>query len=171
MDRFVFISYSRADRQYVDKLENYLLAARVPVWYDRNIVEGDFRRAIEERIQGCVAFVPVISETASQSNWVRDEIAYARASQKPILPLLLAQPRESLIDLIRLQHEDVTGGRLPGHIFVDNLRRHLAGNDRRTAPGQPPTTEVVDNARHYEAPELTDDVIRALAREPRPEVP
>jgi hypothetical protein len=37
----VFISYSRKDRAYVDKLAAHLSAARIRVWYDWGLAAGE----------------------------------------------------------------------------------------------------------------------------------
>jgi hypothetical protein len=147
----VFISYNRVDRAYVQRLADHLAAAGVLVWYDRAIETGDsFSKLIQERIDGCVAFVPVLTPLSAASVWVQREIGYADEVRKPLLPLMLTDCRKPL-QLVDVQHEDVTGGRMPDARYVQRLRALLGtqtfvlpSTDRpgRGRPGPDPTPEA-----------------------------
>jgi hypothetical protein len=120
--RHVFISYSREDRRYVVSLADYLQRAGVNVWYDSEISAGDrVDTVLQQRIDTCAAVVVIWSPAASTSDWVADEIVYARWRQKPIVPLLLHES-DLPMTLIRVQAEDVRGGLMPGDNFIDRLR-------------------------------------------------
>ena len=109
----IFVSYSRADRGYVERLVEYLAAAGVPCWYDHGIAKGDrFDRVIAERIDSCAAVIVVMTRAALESDWVANEIAYAEAKNKRILPLLLSG--SPLVSLARRDYENVAGGAMPG---------------------------------------------------------
>jgi hypothetical protein len=116
----VFISYSRTDTAYVERLAAHLQAAGVPVWVDHEIDYGDrWASVIEAEISSCVAFVPVMTPAAGASEWVEREIHFAQQLGRPILPLLLAgQP---FFRLATTQHEDVTSGAMPTPAFVARL--------------------------------------------------
>jgi TIR domain len=118
----VFISYTRADRAYVDQIAAYLTAADVAVWYDHELAVGEqWRRAIRAEIDRCAAFVVVMTPDAEESSWVDREITYAERQRKRIFPLLLrGHPFFRLSDM---QFEDVTGERMPSAAFVDTLVR------------------------------------------------
>jgi TIR domain-containing protein/effector-associated domain 1 (EAD1)-containing protein len=123
--RYVFISYSRADTAYVMQLVDHLGQAGVAAWVDKEIEHGSqWPEAIRERVDHCSAFVPVMSPDAQKSRWVGLEILRAQNQRKPILPLLLAG--EPFFHLADVQHEDVSGGRMPGEAFVVQLQRCLA---------------------------------------------
>jgi hypothetical protein len=125
MGGHVFISYSHADGNYVERLKRHLEHAGLTVWTDGGIDYGSrWPDVIATHIDDCAAFVPVMSPRSRRSEWVEREILYAQDNNKPILPLLLEGKR--ILQLINVQDEVVTGGRLPSKKFVDNLRE-LAG--------------------------------------------
>jgi hypothetical protein len=122
----VFISYSHAaaDSAYVHRLAEYLTAARVVVWFDREIVSGSrWHAVIEERINSCDAFIVVMSPGARESQWVNREIDQADRQRKPIFPLLLEGDR--FFRLADVQYEDVTGGRMPSPEYITQLPRQV----------------------------------------------
>lgn len=107
----MFISYSRIDRLYVEKLAGHLAGAGIPVWYDMEVTAGErFAKEVSDRIRGCSAFVVVLSPYSCASEWVGRELHYAVEQDKVILPLLLA-PCEVPIQLSGVHYEDVVGGR------------------------------------------------------------
>jgi TIR domain/Bacterial PH domain len=127
----VFVSYSRADRAYVEALAAHLDAAGVSCWYDHRIVVGDrFDQVIAEQIDTCVAFVVVMTPASYASNWVANEIKYAQDHGKRIVPLLLAG--EPFISLTSLDYEDVRGGSMLGPAGVAALRALLGSPPSRT---------------------------------------
>lgn len=92
----VFISYSRVDKEFVDKLASQLRSQGISVWIDdRQIKVGQkIPRRIKEGIFNSDYFLIVISRGAVKSNWVKEELdsAYFEAVvNKPdsILPVLL----------------------------------------------------------------------------------
>jgi hypothetical protein len=120
----VFISYSRTDRAYVDRLAAHLTAGGVSTWHDYRLVAGDrFEAEIQHQIDICSAFIVILSPAASASTWVLDEVSYARErpNPKPVLPLLL-EATEVPLRLRSLHYEDVRGGRLPSPEFMLRLR-------------------------------------------------
>src|ERR1700676_3291608 len=87
----VFISYSRSDRSYVERLVAYLTAEGFDVWMDNQISNGErWDVSLRQQIDACGAFVLVMSPEAEDSHWVGEEVTRARSKGKPILPLLLA---------------------------------------------------------------------------------
>jgi dipeptidyl aminopeptidase/acylaminoacyl peptidase len=120
-----FISYSRADRAYVDKLAAHVESAGVPVWYDYELAAGDrFDSEIQRQIDTCAAFVVVLTPASAASPWVNREIGYAQDQAKPVMPLLLA-PCVAPIRLQDLHREEVIAGQLPSAQFVARLRSLL----------------------------------------------
>jgi WD40 repeat protein len=120
----IFISYSRTDDEYVNRLADYLIVSGLPVWYDYQIATGDrFDRVIASNIEHCGAFVVVMTPAAYESNWVASEVNHAKKHGKPILPLLLSG--EVFMTLNYLDYRDVRGGHLPDDSFLDELANHL----------------------------------------------
>jgi len=122
----VFISYSRRDGEYVGRLERHLIEAGLSVWTDSGIDYGSqWPAVIAQHIDSCGAFVPIMSTRSRESEWVQREILYAQENAKPILPLLRGGKR--FIELINVQEEAVTDGRLPSTRFIDRLRKLADG--------------------------------------------
>ena len=121
MARYVFVSYSRRDSAYVRKLVAFLRKHEFDVWYDDQIPTGErWARTIQTQIDGCAAFVLVMSPDAEESEWVGEEIDRAKAKGRTILPLLLKGG--PTFGLGRIQHYPVPGGVMPGNQFLTRLR-------------------------------------------------
>ncbi len=118
----VFISYSHEDREYVQRLEAALLERGFDVWNDERIDYGErWFRTIIEAIEGCAAFIVVMTSSSHESEWVEREILFALDKGKPIFPLLLRGERFPL--LITTQYVDVTNGRTPSAGFYSRLAK------------------------------------------------
>ena len=72
----VFISYSHADRHFVDKLTKSLEATGVDVWFDKwKIKVGDsITQKINEGIGASDFLIVILSRTSVKSKWVREEL-------------------------------------------------------------------------------------------------
>jgi hypothetical protein len=87
----IFISYSRADRAFKDRLRDDLEAAGVEVWTDERIQLGeDWQRRVTQAIADCRGVVALVSPNAGRSEWVQQDIDTAEALHKPIYPLLIS---------------------------------------------------------------------------------
>ena len=87
----VFISYSRADSAYVQRLQDGLRSRGKDVWVD---VEGIrdaelFPLALRRAIETSDAFVFVISPESVRSPFCEQEVAHARELNKRIVPMAL----------------------------------------------------------------------------------
>jgi WD40 repeat protein len=122
-----FISYSHSnDSAYVDALAAFLASQGITGWYDKGMVSGDrWDEVIRDQIDGCAAFIVVMTPDSEASTWVMREITEAEKQQKPILPLLLAG--RNFFRLGHLQFEDVSQGQLPSKAFVERVRARLEG--------------------------------------------
>lgn len=120
----IFISYSRTDRDYVDKLRVELDSYGLEAWWDSHISTGDrWLATIEREIRQCRAMILIMSPDARESEWVEREIMVAEREKKRIFPLLLNG--ECFMAVINRQYEDVTSGALPPEGFFKNLRAYL----------------------------------------------
>lgn len=87
----VFISYSRRDREQMHLIREGLIAAELSVWSDEKLEPGspswklDVQTAIEAA--GCV--VAVLSPDAKSSEWVNEELGYARLLRKRVFTILV----------------------------------------------------------------------------------
>ncbi|MGJ3238888.1 MAG: TIR domain-containing protein [Anaerolineae bacterium] len=120
----IFISYSRLDHVYSHMLVDRLNAEGFKVWIDTlDLQTGSiWEREIFDAIDGCSAFIVLMSPTAYASDWVLRECQYAEKRGKPTFPLLLEGeefPRYSIS-----QYEDVRQGKLPRDRFFSNLANY-----------------------------------------------
>jgi TIR domain len=133
----VFISYSRADRPYVEQLAAYLAADGILVWYDHELKPADrWLSEIREKIDSCAAFVLVMSPHSEQSPWVEREFAHAADLGKRVVALLLGG--QAFWYQKNANYEDVTGGQMPSPRFVDRLRSLLAAEAASVSQPTPP---------------------------------
>jgi WD40 repeat protein len=90
----VFISYSRRDTEFVNRLQSALEARSRSVWVDvKGIRAGEvFPTALRTAIDECDAFLFVLSPDSLRSTYCADEIEHAEEVEKRILPLLVRDP-------------------------------------------------------------------------------
>ena len=95
----VFLSYSRADRETADVIEDLLRRHGIGCWIDhRGIRLGErFDLEIERAILRSGAVVWLVSSESVQNNYVKYEVTTALNHRRPVLPVRL-EP----IDLLRL---------------------------------------------------------------------
>jgi hypothetical protein len=84
-----FISYSRTDAAFADRLFAALTARGNDPWMDRVGLEGGqaFSPELQRQIDQCDCVLWLLSPDSIKSEWVNDEIAYARGQRKRIIPL------------------------------------------------------------------------------------
>ena len=90
----IFISYSRRDQEFVERLRKSLAERDKDVWVDREDIGPavEWRREIELGIEGSDIFAFVISPDALRSEACGRELAHAAAKKKRIVPLLRHEP-------------------------------------------------------------------------------
>ncbi len=96
----LFISYSRSDGQFVDKLVTSLVKRGFSVFRDTSDIDpGDnFVSTIAKEIRRATGFVAVISDGYVQSHWGKAELYAALASGKVTIPLVLSQASLGALD-------------------------------------------------------------------------
>ena len=109
----IFISYSRLDRETVDRLMEELARRGFDVWVDRKDIDGgsDWRAAISQSIRNCRAFLAVLSSNSTGSKKVVQELALADQHRRQIIPLRLDTceiPADMELQLSTLQWIDFT---------------------------------------------------------------
>jgi F-box protein 11 len=114
----VFVSYSRLDQAYVDRLVALLRERGAKVWIDHQIDYGSrWATVIQTRIRDCSAMLVVMTRASEASQWVQREINEAEHWHKPIFPLLREGDRV-WFRLSDYQSEVVTTGAMPTDGFV-----------------------------------------------------
>jgi hypothetical protein len=106
----LFISYSRADGEFVLRLAGDLRAAGVDLWLDQEDIPPGARwdRAVEEAMKAAPSLLVVLSPVSAASQNVLDEVSYALDTGKRIIPILY-QTCDIPFRLRRLQYVDFTG--------------------------------------------------------------
>jgi len=104
--RHAFVSYSRADSEFAERLAADLKAGGVDVWIDESdLGSGHWDDQVDEALAACHTLLVVLSPAAVQSVNVKNEVASALQEGKTVIPLLLADcaiPHR----LVRLQRVD-----------------------------------------------------------------
>ena len=87
----VFISYSHKNGEACEKIDGMLeKRGDFSVWYDRGLIPGEvFRKRIAEVIRDSEYFIILLSKDSVASDWVLDEVEYAKKLRKKILPIWL----------------------------------------------------------------------------------
>ncbi|HEX2907664.1 MAG TPA: toll/interleukin-1 receptor domain-containing protein [Phototrophicaceae bacterium] len=131
----VFISYSKKNKDYAVQLVNKLRDEGFDVWIDDRQLRSseDWWSSIVSALWGCAAFVVILTPDSDASRWVQREIMLADQRSKPIFPLWLAgsldTPNWSM--LVRIEHEDVRGGKLPPPEFFEQLAQYSPRKPQR----------------------------------------
>jgi hypothetical protein len=86
----VFISYSRKDKEFVQKLIEALIAAKREVWLDETNIEptAEWLKKIFSNIEASDNFLFVISPDSVISTYARKELDHAVLNNKRIVPVL-----------------------------------------------------------------------------------
>jgi hypothetical protein len=105
----IFISYARPDAEFALKLGRDLRSAGANIWLDQlEIVAGErWEDAIEEAINASETILVILSPTSVESDYVKDELSFAREEKKEIIPVLY-QSCKVPFRMRRIQHCDFT---------------------------------------------------------------
>lgn len=109
----LFISYSREDRDQVERLAGALEKAGFRVWWDAALEGGhQFAAEIERQLTAADAVIVVWSEASVRSNWVLDEAMHGR-DKGCLIPVRYDDTPPPLgfrqIQSIDLDNEDLQG--------------------------------------------------------------
>jgi hypothetical protein len=151
----IFISYSRVDKDFVDRLARDIEAVEpLDVWKDRDDIGGgvDWYEAISRAIRECSAFVLVLSPNSTDSRKVAQELSIADKHDRQIVPLTCEScevPAGMELPLARQQTIDFTGD------YDAALARLLAalGSPRPERPKPRPREEPPPRAPEPRQPE------------------
>jgi hypothetical protein len=121
---FAFISYSRSDAVYVDRLAEYLKAEQIAVWLDRAATDPNrWALEIRDQIDRCAAFILVRSPAADRSGWVRREVQRAIEQTKPVLQLQLDSSPSSIDRVVSAA--DALRSAMPAPTWLEQLHKAL----------------------------------------------
>lgn len=89
----IFISYSHHNRTICDTIAASLeKTGSLSVWYDKGLIPGEeYRKRIAEVIRNADYFIVLLSQDSVRSEWVLDEVEYAKKLHKKILPIWIQE--------------------------------------------------------------------------------
>ena len=152
MPHDIFISYSSKDKEKADQLSELLASAGLSVWIDQSGIDvaTSWSGEIVDAIEGCRAFVVLLSPNSIISKNVVREVALAFEKNKKILPLDLepvALSRDLQYTLAGIQRAPMTN--------IDAIIRALGklGLQATSAPSYP----IVRNSGTDFSPFAKDD--------------
>ena len=135
----IFISYSSDDKEYVDRLAEVIEKEGLSVWLDDRLKHGSaWPRVLQERVDECGALIVVMTPRSYDSNWVQDELTYARSEGKPIFNLLLEG--KPWLTGHASHYVDVRDGSLPPTSFYREISRVIGPAKTETASAPTPIT-------------------------------
>ena len=126
----IFISYSRKDLDFVEKLAEDIQQAGYDVWYDLTDLEGGDHWAdeLQAAIDESDVYMLVISPRSVDSEWVEKEFIYADSKDKKIVPVLHEQTDLPLW-LINIHYVDIQGRK-----YNENFQQILEAFDDDEEP-------------------------------------
>ncbi|MBR0351687.1 MAG: toll/interleukin-1 receptor domain-containing protein [Oscillospiraceae bacterium] len=85
----IFISYSHQDADACARIDDaFAKQGNFDVWYDKGLVPGEvYRRKIAGVIREADCFIILLSNSSVTSEWVLDEVEYAKKLRKKIIPI------------------------------------------------------------------------------------
>ena len=125
----VFISYSRTDMDFVQRLAMDLEHAGFDVWWDLTDIQGSevWERKIEEGLRTSQYFIVVLTPASLESRWVRREYLSADNSGVKIVPLKLKSYDVTPLTLRDIQPIDAINR--PYEDVLSDVLRTLKGTD------------------------------------------
>jgi hypothetical protein len=159
----IFISYSKKDIVYAEKLINALRREGFNPWVD---MEGlgagtHWQTRLQKQIISCDAYILIMSRNAFRSKWVPDELVTAKSKGKPIFPLLL-DDTETFLAIQTIQFEDVRGGKLPSEVFYRRLA--TVTTRRRKASQKVDSIRLIAQARQQKVDAAAEKASFYLSR-------
>jgi hypothetical protein len=144
--RTVFLSFSRADSDYAERLTKALKAKGVTVLTGFQAPPGaDVASAILTAVQNADAFVVLVSRTSSGSSWMNAELGAALAEHlsdpsRPIIPVLLDKDADIPALLARYQVIDARSDTTPEAV-ADRILEAISATPafQRESPEKPQT--------------------------------
>lgn len=88
----IFISYSTVDKELAGEIKAKLETAGVKTFLAHEDIEPTTRwqESIKEHLEECDMVLVIITPDSNESEWVQQEIGFAIAKQKTILPLAIS---------------------------------------------------------------------------------
>lgn len=145
---YIFISYSKKNKDYAYQLADFFQENGFDIWLDNQKIESgvNWWNAIVKGLQGCSAFVVLMTPESLNSEWVQREVFLALEGKKPLFPLLLHGQNWPVFVLT--QYADVSHKGMPDKDFLKRIAEYIppknnTGQDKTELPNQPAISEKV----------------------------
>jgi TIR domain len=88
---FVFISYSRREKEFVDRLSDDLRANGVRIWRDVEQIEAgsNWEQEIKKSLTDATAMIFVASKNSVSSAWMETEVQFFLAGRGQVIPIVV----------------------------------------------------------------------------------
>ncbi len=157
--KHIFISYNREDIDYMRKVRQSLLADhRLPVWTDEGIPPdtGNWLKSVQTAINQAYCLVCVLTPNTSKSDWVMEELFYAKAKGVSIYMVLMDGDIQSsmifgfsMVQITDMTETDIYNDRL--HHLAEAIRRkHIEMKDNTAEFSQKTLDSVSAAFREHE---------------------
>jgi TIR domain-containing protein len=142
----VFISYSRNDMEFVQRLAADLQRAGLDVWWDLSDIQGSdvWERRIEEGLNSSQYAIVVLTPASLESRWVRREYLSADNKGLKIIPLKLKASNELPLTFRDIQPIDAIN-----RTYAETLSEVL-----RIVNGKAQTGSVMEGERSIQTADL-----------------
>ena len=151
MGKNLFISYSRADLDYVKRLVAILRDTGFNIWFDANIRSGQhWDNTIQREITKADILIIILSNSSVASNNVMDEASYAISKDKTIIPVRIDNC-EAPMRLARFQHIDLSSDFKAGvERLISDINYEKEQADQAFAKEKPVTAndKLPDDSNH-----------------------
>lgn len=84
----IFISYSRKDTDFREKLDVSLVKKGFTTWVDEKMPLGRWSDHVQDGLDKCNAMLLIVSPDSMKSQNVKDEWEYFLSTEKPLIPII-----------------------------------------------------------------------------------
>lgn len=137
----VFISYSRQDKPFVDRLCSDLKMYHIPYWMDRDRVGvgSKWEQEIRNIVPNCCAVVFVASPASGQSVIVQSELSLAKSNKIPIFPIW--KDGDNWIDCVPFEYSNMHYIDMRDNVYIDGLAQLISSLIKNSYVAPAPSKE------------------------------
>jgi len=149
----IFISYTQNDSKVAHLIADELARwGIVPSIDERLDSLRNWPPSIQESIKGCAVLVLIMSPESRKSDWVQQEIEYAKSLRKPIYPILVRG--EAWGSFITSTLLDIRNGKLPDRSYYQIIEQAIKKPGQPTVTSSPttPKTKLLEQSKPERRP-------------------
>jgi hypothetical protein len=151
---YLFISYSRENRELVERLRQELEQAGLSIWIDKEdlkVGSVNWEQVLRDAIEGASSVLVMVSPSSRRSPYVNAEIAVAKSAKKTIYPCFIEG--DSWVDSAPFELIMTQGLDLRGAAYQENLPQLILA--------------LQAHSPKQSIPEVSSPTIQPLLKEPR----